>query len=138
MKIDYNTTNKVLSNSELDNVFYSITSGKELYIYFYNIPTYVDVARYSNHAGKHKLEAEYDQEQNVLTIRCPNRVAMNRYYNNTAKVAEGKNRMGCSKCWYDPYYAISQTFTADEVDKIDDKELEDLIKLAEEIQEALY
>lgn len=138
MKIDYNTTNKILSDSELDNVFYAIVSEKELYIYFYNLPTCADVVRYSNRAGKNKLEAEYNQEQNVLTIRCPNRVAMNRYYNNTAKVAEGKNRIGCSESWYDPYYAISQTFTADEVDKMDDKELEDLIKLAEEIQGALY
>ena len=138
MEIDYNTTNKVLSNGELDNTFYAITSGKETCIYFYHIPTYADVARYSNRAGKHKLEAEYNQERDILTIRCPDRVAINRYYNSTAKVAEGKNRMGCSESWYDPYYAISQTFTADEVDKMDDKELENLIKLAEEIQGALY
>ena len=30
MEIDYNTTNRVLSNGELDNAFYAITSGKEL------------------------------------------------------------------------------------------------------------
>lgn len=69
MEIDYNTTNKVLSNGELDNAFYAITSGKETCIYFYHIPTYADVARYSNRAGKHKLEADYNEEREILTIR---------------------------------------------------------------------
>lgn len=138
MEIDYNTTNKVLSNGELDNAFYAIKSGKETCIYFYHIPTYKDVVRYSNHAGKHKLEADYNQDKDILIVRCSDREALNRYYNNTAKVAEGKNRMGCSESWYDAYYAISQTFTADEVDKMDDKELANLVKLAEEIQGALY
>ena len=138
MEIDYNTTNKVLSNGELDNAFYAITSGKELFIRFYHIPTYADVARYSNRAGKHKLEAEYNQERDILIIRCPDRVAINRYYNNTAKVAEGKNRMGCSESWYDLYYAISQTFTADEVDKMSDDTLDAVVKVVSRVQEALY
>ncbi len=138
MQIDYNADQKVLTNGELDNKFYLITSGKENYIHFYHLPTYTDVVRYSNRAGKHKLEAEYDSDKDVLTIRCPDRVALKRYYDGMAYVAEGQNRMGCSESWYDPYYAISQTFDADTVNKMEDEELENLIKLAEAIQGALY
>ena len=138
MQIDYNTDQKVLTNGELDNKFYLITSGKENYIHFYHLPTYADVVRYSNRAGKHKLEAEYDSDKDVLTIRCPDRIALKRYYDGMAYITEGQNRMGCSESWYDPYYAISQTFDADTVDKMEDAELENLIKLAEAIQGALY
>lgn len=138
MLIDYNDTKKVLTNGELDNKFYVITSGKENYIHFVNLPTYADVVRYSNHAGKHKLEAEYDSDKNNLIIRCSSRAAVKRYYDGMAYIAEGKNRMGCSESWYDPYYAITQTFDADTVDKMEDEELENLVKLAEAIQGALY
>ena len=134
MEIDFNTDKKVLTNGELDNKFYLITSGRENYIHFYHIPSYEDVVRYSNRAGKHKLEAEYDSEEDILTVRCPNRVALKRYYDSMAYVAEGN----CSENWHDPYYAISQTFDADTVDKMEDDELNNLVKLAEAIQEALY
>lgn len=138
MLIDYNDTKKVLTNGELDKKFYMITSGKENYIHFVNLPTYADVVRYSNHASKHKLEAEYDSDKNNLIIRCPDRVAIKRYYDGMVYIADGKNRMGCSESWYDPYYAITQTFDADTVDKMEDEELSNLIKLAEAIQGALY
>lgn len=138
MQIDYKSVNRVLTNEELDVIYDSITSGKELYVHFYNLPTVAEVARYTLSAGKHGLEGEYDSLKDLLTIRCSDREALSRYYNNTATVADGKNRMGCSESWYDPYYAISQTFTADEVAAMQDKEVANLIKLAENIQESLY
>lgn len=50
----------------------------------------------------------------------------------------GLNIMGCSKNWYDTYYAIAQVFTDNELASMSKKEIDNLIKLAEAIQEALY
>lgn len=50
----------------------------------------------------------------------------------------GRNRMGCSENWYDPYYAISQTFNDEELDRMSEKELDNLIKLADSMSDALY
>ena len=48
------------------------------------------------------------------------------------------NRMGCSENWYDPVYAIKQTFTLDEIKKMSEKEINNLIKLANNISEGLW
>lgn len=55
-----------------------------------------------------------------------------------ANKAEGQNIMGCGECWYDPYYAIQQTFSEDALQAMSYVELVHLITLAEKIQEALY
>lgn len=49
-----------------------------------------------------------------------------------------RNRMGCLESWYDSYYAIKETFTYEEIEQMSEKEIENLIKLAHNIQEALY
>lgn len=49
-----------------------------------------------------------------------------------------RNRMGCSESWYNPLYCIAQTFEAKELENMPEKELDDLIRLAEEITSALY
>lgn len=48
------------------------------------------------------------------------------------------NRMGCSESWYDPFYAIKQTFTKEEIREMDKDEINDLFRLAVAIQDALY
>ena len=48
------------------------------------------------------------------------------------------NRMGCSENWYNPVYAIKQTFTLDEIKKMSEKEINNLIKLANNISEGLW
>ena len=48
------------------------------------------------------------------------------------------NRMGCSENWYNPLYSISNTFTDNEIEKMSDKEIENLYKLAVKIAEGLY
>lgn len=48
------------------------------------------------------------------------------------------NRMGCSENWYDPVYAIKRTFTLDEIKKMSEKEINNLIKLANNISEGLW
>jgi hypothetical protein len=49
-----------------------------------------------------------------------------------------RNSMGCSENWYNAYYAIKETFTIDEIKNMSEKEIENLVKLAEAIGEALY
>lgn len=49
-----------------------------------------------------------------------------------------RNSMGCSENWYSPYFCIKETFSFEEVEKMDDSEIERLIKLADRIGEALY
>lgn len=48
------------------------------------------------------------------------------------------NRMGCSESWYDPFYAMKQTFTKEEVEAMSDDEINNLLRLACNIQENLY
>lgn len=46
--------------------------------------------------------------------------------------------MGCLELWYDSYFAIKQTFTYKEIYNMSENEIANLLKLAENIQEALY
>ena len=51
---------------------------------------------------------------------------------------QGRNRMGCLESWYDPTFSITQTFTKGEIEKMTEKEVNDLWKLAGAIAEGLY
>ena len=59
-------------------------------------------------------------------------------YINKPIVTDARNRMGCSENWYNPYYAIKETFSIDEIQSMSDKEIDNLVKLADEIGMALY
>ena len=59
-------------------------------------------------------------------------------YINKPMVTDARNRMGCSENWYNAYYAIKETFSIDEIIRMTDKEVENLVKLADEIGMALY
>lgn len=48
------------------------------------------------------------------------------------------NRMGCNESWYDSYYAIKQTFSLEELQEMSPKEVENLVKLGNNISEHLY
>ena len=48
------------------------------------------------------------------------------------------NRMGRSENWYNFEYAMSQTFTIEEIKKMTDPEVNNLKRLATNIQEGLY
>lgn len=56
----------------------------------------------------------------------------------TVEHTKAQNSMGCSENWYNPYYAIKQTFTYNELEKMSENELNNLVKLAEAISEGLY
>ena len=51
---------------------------------------------------------------------------------------EGHNIMGASENWYNPYYAIKQTFTENEIKNMSLDELNHLIKLADVLAETFY
>ena len=55
-----------------------------------------------------------------------------------AKEVGYRNLMGCNDSWYNPYYAIKQTFSIEEIEQMSDREIENLIKLAEKLEEAFY
>lgn len=59
-------------------------------------------------------------------------------YINKPITTDARNRMGCSENWYNAYYAIKETFSIDEIIHMTDKEIENLVKLADEIGMALY
>ena len=49
-----------------------------------------------------------------------------------------RNSMGCSENWYNYFYAIKMTFTMEEIVAMSEKELNNLIKLADNIADGLY
>ena len=51
---------------------------------------------------------------------------------------DARNSMGCSENWYNSYYAISRTFTLEEVQAMSEMEVEHLVKLGDTIAEYLY
>lgn len=53
-------------------------------------------------------------------------------------LTDARNSMGCSANWYNPYYAMKETFTKEEIENMTESEINKLIKLAENIMEALY
>ena len=59
-------------------------------------------------------------------------------YISNPKTTDARNRMGCSENWYNPYYAIKQTFSLEEIQSMSDKEVENLVRLADEIGMSLY
>lgn len=60
------------------------------------------------------------------------------YINEIQEPSTARNRMGCSESWYDPFYAMKQTFTKEEIEAMSDDEINNLFRLASSIQEGLY
>lgn len=59
-------------------------------------------------------------------------------YINAPKLVNAKNRMGCDENWYDPYYAIKESFSVEEIKAMSEREIKNLVKLAGNIGEGLY
>lgn len=54
------------------------------------------------------------------------------------KPTQALNLMGCSENWYDPVYAMKRTFTIEEIKNMTEKEIQNLLKLANNIQDGLF
>ena len=59
------------------------------------------------------------------------------YINNPVETT-ARNSMGCSENWYNSYFAMKTTFTKEEIESMTDTEIDNLIKLADNIAEGLY
>lgn len=59
-------------------------------------------------------------------------------YINNPILTDARNKMGCSENWYNAYYAIKETFSIEEINSMCNKEIENLVRLADEIGMALY
>lgn len=59
-------------------------------------------------------------------------------YINNPFFASGKNLMGCDENWNNPYFAIKQTFSIDEIESMTENEIYNLIRLAVNISDGLY
>lgn len=57
---------------------------------------------------------------------------------NNLKTTTAKNSMGCSENWYNSYYAISQTFTPEEINEMTEREINYLLRLGDQLSEAFY
>lgn len=49
-----------------------------------------------------------------------------------------RNRMGCSENWYDPYYAMKETFSREQIESMTEAEIKNLLALAQNISDGLY
>lgn len=50
----------------------------------------------------------------------------------------GRNRMGCSESWYDPFFCMQHIFTEEERGAMTEQELNNLYRLADQVTRALY
>ena len=48
------------------------------------------------------------------------------------------NSMGCNENWYDPIYSVHESFAEEEIRNMNEKEIDNLIKLAQTISDGLY
>lgn len=70
-------------------------------------------------------------------MKTDNRSKLLDFYSNP-ETTTAVNRMGCSENWYNPYYAISQTFSISEIEIMADEEIDNLVRLASNISDYLY
>lgn len=55
-----------------------------------------------------------------------------------ADFVRGRNSMGCMECFYNSYYTMKTVFEESELNEMSEKELNNLIKLADFLSEAFY
>lgn len=54
------------------------------------------------------------------------------------KPSGARNIMGCSEDWYIAYYSIRKTFSKEEIEQMSEQEVENLVRLADNISDHLY
>lgn len=54
------------------------------------------------------------------------------------EITTARNSMGCSENWYNSIYAISVTFSMEEIEAMSENELNNLMRLANAIADGLY
>jgi len=54
------------------------------------------------------------------------------------KPTPGRNSMGTSESWYNSYYSLSKCFTIEELEDMDEKTLQNLLKYGDLLADAFY
>ena len=54
------------------------------------------------------------------------------------KTTTARNSMGCSENWYNAYYAISRTFTREEIEGMTEREIDYLLRLGDALADAFF
>lgn len=89
-----------------------------------------------NNSGLLITKVYKDKEVYLLIKEFFKDELLNRIY--SIETSNKRNLMGCSEDWYNELYSLKQTFKREELESMDEKELENLIRLAYNIAEALY
>ena len=89
-----------------------------------------------NNSGLLITKVYRDKEVYLLIKEISKEKLIKRIYD--TKTSNKKNLMGCSEDWYNELYSLKQTFKREELESMDEKELENLMRLAYNIAEALY
>ena len=89
-----------------------------------------------NNSGLLITKVYKDKEVYLLIKEFSKDELLNRIY--SIETSNKRNLMGCSEDWYNELYSLKQTFKREELESMDEKELENLIRLAYNIAEALY
>lgn len=55
-----------------------------------------------------------------------------------ANRSKERNSMGCNESWYNPFFALKETFGAERLSTMSEKELNDLMELADAMSDAFY
>ena len=63
---------------------------------------------------------------------------INNIKNTSIVGTSAKNSMGCSENWYNAYFSIKMTFSMEEIENMSENELNNLVKLGNNIAEGLY
>lgn len=89
-----------------------------------------------NNSGLLITKVYKDKEVYLLIKEFSKDELLNRIY--SIETSNKRNLMGCSEDWYNELYSLKQTFKREELESMDEKELENLMRLAYNIAEALY
>ena len=54
------------------------------------------------------------------------------------KISKERNSMGCMEDWYNYVFAFKETFSIEEIENMSQEQIDNLIRLATNIQEGLY
>ena len=77
-------------------------------------------------------------EYEIELVQVTSRESLIRYMEEDQISDPGKNRMGCSESYYDPFFVIKKTLSADAVKAMSEDELGRLLGCLNTMSEGLY
>lgn len=111
--------------------------------FLYSLEAFENLSQYFNFLS-YKFEIEKTDNEALVILRiCNSEKGMSKKNNlidyiNNPFFASGKNFIDYDEDWYNPYFAITQTFSIDEIESMTENEINNLIRLAVNISDGLY